>query len=235
MITVSIVSHGHGQLVASELDQIAHLANSRVARVIVTHNLPDSQLAKPAGAMFDLIQLNNQQPHGFATNHNRAFEYCETPWFAVLNPDIEFVFGDPFPALLAAGTADRGLGIVAPALVQPDTMQKESERGRVTPYEIIRRRFPGWRAPQEPDWLAGAFLLIRREAFAQARGFDTAYRLYCEDVDLSMRIRALGWRIARIGGAAVVHHAQRQSHRSPRYLAWHVASLFRLWTRRFKA
>ncbi|MHB1700960.1 MAG: glycosyltransferase family protein [Acidobacteriaceae bacterium] len=232
-ITVSLVSHGQRDMVALVLARLAELGNPDIMKVVVVHNLPDVDFPKPSGASFDLVQIHNPKPIGFAANHNHAFKQCQTPWFAVLNPDLEFLFGDPFPALLAAGEVDAKLGILAPLLIEPATMQPEPPRGAVTPYEIIRRRLPGWKPPVKPTWLVGAFLFIRHEAFESVQGFDERYRLYCEDVDLSLRIQQVGWKIVQSANAQVLHQKQGASHRNIKYTLWHVESLVKLWIRNF--
>ncbi|OIQ88020.1 hypothetical protein GALL_301120 [mine drainage metagenome] len=128
-LTVSVVSHGQRDMAARVLAQLADLGNPDIVLVVVVHNLLDQDLPKPPHATFALIQLHNPKPIGFAANHNQAFQYCYTKWFAVLNPDLEFPFGDPFPALLAAGEANPTLGMLAPLLIDPDTMQSEPNRG----------------------------------------------------------------------------------------------------------
>jgi GT2 family glycosyltransferase len=166
---------------------------------------------------------------GFGANHNLAFVHCKTPWFAVLNPDIEFPFGNPFPALLDAMIDDDRLGAVAPALVQPVTLQIEANRRVVTPLELISRRLPGYEPPNEPEWLVGAFLLMRSDAYKALGGFDERFGLYCEDVDLGMRIRQGGWIIRRLEDVKIVHLTQRNSHRRVKYSLIHILSLLRLW------
>lgn len=228
-ITVSVVSHGHRDMIASLLRQLAELPDADVGRVVVTHNLPDEVLDRPDQAEYELVQLQNAKPLGFSENHNRAFAHCETPLFAVLNPDIEFQFGNPFPALIEAMVADARLGAVAPALVQPVTLLVEPNRRVVTPMELIRRHLPGYKPPEEPDWLVGAFLLIRSDFYKALGGFDESFRLYCEDVDFGVRLRGSGWTIRRIEQERVVHLTNRNSHRTLNYALMHIASLLRFW------
>ncbi len=228
-ITVSVVSHGQRGMVARVVEQLADLNNADIKTVLVTHNLTDESLPKPPNAAFELIQIHNPKPLGFAANHNQAFKHCQTPWFAVLNPDLEFRFGDPFPMLLADACESPQLGAIAPALVQPGTMRIEPNRGVVTPIELIRRRIPGYVAPPEPRWLVGAFLLIRSSAYQALGGFDERFRLYCEDVDLGLRLRESGWAIRRVESAWVLHQTQRHSHNKFQYSIMHIRSLLRLW------
>lgn len=230
-VTVSVVSHGQRDLVAVLLEQLAALRDPCLVLVIVVHNLPDIDLPKPQGAVFDLVQLHNTKPLGFSANHNLAFGHCKSPWFAVLNPDIEFQFGNPFPVLLEAMIDDERLGAVAPALLQPGTLHIEPNRRIVTPLELVLRRLPGYKPPAEPDWLVGAFLLIRSDVYKTLGGFDDRFRLYCEDVDLGARIRSSGWGIRRVEIAKVVHLTQRRSHWAFKFGLLHLMSLLRFWAK----
>ncbi len=53
--------------------------------------------------------------------------------------------------------------------------------------------------------------------------------MYCEDVDLCLRLQLAGWRLAGADTALVQHQAQRASRRGWQPLLWHVTSLLRLW------
>ena len=54
--------------------------------------------------------------------------------------------------------------------------------------------------------ICGAFMLIRREAWRQVGGFDPAYFMYNEDVDLNVRLRRAGWRVVFLPSARITHH-----------------------------
>jgi GT2 family glycosyltransferase len=58
----------------------------------------------------------------------------------------------------------------------------------------------------ETSWASGACMLVRREAFDRVGGFDDEhFFLYCDDVDLSWRIRHAGYRVLHAPGAVVFH------------------------------
>ena len=59
--------------------------------------------------------------------------------------------------------------------------------------------------PCETAFLSGACLAIPRDSFARAGGFDAAYFMYHEDVELSLRLRLAGGRLG-VEPAAVVDH-----------------------------
>ena len=59
----------------------------------------------------------------------------------------------------------------------------------------------------ETNWLSGAAVVLPREVFWQAGGFDEAIFMYCEDVDLSWRLRAGGYRLQYVPAARVTHYS----------------------------
>lgn len=229
-LVVSIVSHGHGALVQALLQALAQRCAASVARVVLTLNLPEAPPCAPAtGWPFALELRRNAHPAGFGTNHNRALAGAQEAFVCVLNPDVALHpdGADPFAALVqAAGT--RGAGCAYPLQVDAQGRVQDSERALPTLVALWQRRVRG-RGEQRLDWVNGACLVLPRPVWGTLGGFDEGYHMYCEDVDLCLRLRLAGWTL--VGAAAVVVHAgDRASRRAWRPLWWHVCSLLRLWT-----
>ena len=225
-VTVSIVSHGQWSLVEPLLEQLDRWCSRTVAKVVLTVNIPESMVVKESWG-FEVERIVNTQPRGFGANHNAAFSHCRTPWFLVLNPDIRLE-GDVLFALLRLASADAGL--VTPRIREPGSDAPEPYRELLTPLELIRRRKADHRPPPAPAWVAGMFMLIRREAFTQVGGFDERYFMYCEDFDLCARLRLAGWMLQAEPSVAVLHLAQRASQAAVRPLLWHLTSFMKVWT-----
>ncbi len=237
--TVSVVSHGQATLCSRLIDDLARLAPPTLAKVIVTVNVPESE--PRLGALpFDLQFVRNGRPKGFGANHNQAFARSDTPYFAVLNPDLR-IPQDPFPEL-ECRLADAAVGVVSPLVLEADGTVADHARRLLTPGDLLRRRFPGWRGTgariasrnrrsiaASPDWLAGMFLAFRAETYRALEGFDERFHMYCEDVDLCLRAQLAGLRIEVAPEVSVVHLAQRASRRRPKYLFWHLRSLAKFW------
>jgi hypothetical protein len=81
--------------------------------------------------------------------------------------------------------------------------------------------------PNFPDWVGGMAMLFPRAVFERLGGFDSRYFMYYEDVDICARTWLLGYHVIQCPMAKVVHDAQRSSHRSFKYLRWHLTSMCR--------
>ena len=229
MIAVSIVSHGHGVMVWKLVEQL--LVCPEVGQIIVTNNIPEACQPSPDRRV-DVIF--NPSPKGFGANHNAAFHQVQTPFWCVLNPDIELV-GNPFPVLLAAMKADT-VGLVAPRITNLAGQSEDSIRHFPTPKALAlklvgmdnsRYEFDAGAPVFCPDWVAGMFMLFRVEAYRQLEGFDEGYFLYYEDVDICVRAWNAGLPVLACPSVTAIHDAQRASRVSWKHRRWHLASMIR--------
>jgi hypothetical protein len=227
-LVVSVVSHGHGALVQRLLQQIAEMNSAAVSRVVLTLNLPE---AEPPDCVwpFVLDVRRNLHPQGFGANHNAALDSATEAFVCVLNPDVELV-GDPFGGLVAsASQADAGGGLILSYAEQVDSLGRVQgcERVLPSPWALFLRRFLG-RRETRVDWVNAACMVMPLAAWQQLRGFDESYHMYCEDVDLCLRLRLAGGRLLK-APVRVLHVGARASSRNLRHLRWHVFSLLKLW------
>jgi GT2 family glycosyltransferase len=230
-ITVSVVSHGQGQLVAALLEDLACCQN--VLAVVLTQNIPENDIPCPVSLQSRLRVIRNERPRGFAANHNQAFRFSETSMFAVLNPDIRLT-ADPFAQLVQVLEKSSG-GVIAPAVRNPNDDLENSARKFPTLLRLLRKLmgFEDGRiatkgeTPQDVDWAAGMFLLFSSSVYSDLGGFDEGFFLYYEDVDICARLWRRGRRVILHPGVNVIHAAQRASHRKLRYMRWHLSSMLR--------
>ncbi|WCM94007.1 glycosyltransferase [Acidovorax sp. NCPPB 2350] len=226
-LAVSVVSHGHGPLVQALLHAMAQRCRASVARVVLTLNVPEAEPAAPEGGWpFVLDIRRNPRPLGFGANHNRALRDAGEPFVCVLNPDVALLDGDPFPLLREAAAAP-GVGCAYPVQVDGRGAPQDAERELPTPAALWRRRVLR-RPERRVDWVNAACLAFPLAAWQAVGGFDEGYFMYCEDVDLCLRLRLKGLSLAK-APVRVVHAGQRASHRRGAHLAWHLRSLWRLW------
>ena len=236
-VTVSIVSHGDGAAALELLRDLARHARGSVARIVLTLNLPEplfESCAAQACGGIALQLVRNARPRGFGENHNAAFaafaafaDSDRGAHFAVVNPDVR-LSADPFPALCAELARDARAGCAYPA--QRDALGRPCNPPRPvpTPANLLRRYLLGGEQRRSAAWVNAAFVLFRHDAFKTLGGFDPGYRLYCEDVDICLRLQLGNWRLVA-ADSAVQHAGRRTSRGRLRHLAWHLRSLLRLW------
>ena len=228
MITVSIISHGHGTMAAPLVNKL--LTFSEIEKVILTLNIQEL-VNVPADDRIQVIQ--NTSPKGFGANHNQAFSFCDSPFFCVLNPDISFS-ENPFPGLLQS--VSDGVGLVAPIVQNLDGGIEDSVRKFLSPLSILRRRLFGYQDGYSyaqgdvnfyPEWVGGMCMLFKSSAYSGVGGFDEAYFMYVEDVDICTRLWKAGYKVLVCPSTVIFHDARRASRKNLQHLRWHIAGLFR--------
>ncbi len=219
--------------------QQVHLQLSHVPHeLILTLNIDEdtSYIDRcPPSLVKSLRVIRNSAPKGFGSNHNSALRNSPANFVAMADPDLglpEPVFSRIESSLLSPQT-----GVVSP--LARTTLGEPEDNGRPlpTPLAVFRRQFGGRereksllsKKEQPVEWLAGLFLAMRRETFQQLGGFDESYWMYCEDVDLCLRARQLGFSALLLGDVNVHHDARRRTLRNRHHLLWHLQSLLRLW------
>lgn len=188
--------------------------------------------------------FRNEKNMGFSYTCNRGAQEAEGDNILFLNSDIQ-VMPNWFEPLIAMLWQEPKAGIVGPKLVFPPTIHKgKDETGKETqvmdPLAIQScgglfdkgkgpfHRYLGWNADdwrvnraEKVAWTTGAALMIRKDDFLNAGGFDQSYiRGYFEDVDLCMKVRLeLGKEIwycptsvmtHAVGHSTVVHSPEEQ-------------------------
>jgi hypothetical protein len=223
-ITLSIVSHGQNTLVNQLLEDVERHCKGHVES-IVTQNIDDAApLARATSTVRNITRK------GFGANHNAAFQHCSTPYYCVCNPDIRLE-SDPFPALLAA-LRNEDAAVAGPLVRSPLGALEDSARHFPTAARLLRKALSPPAGPECPtdrgavvvDWVAGMFMLFRSEAYREIGGFDEAYFLYYEDVDICRRLHAAGRRVIYEPRSVVIHDAQRASRRNAALALQHARS-----------
>ena len=194
---------------------------------------------------------------GFGRAVNQGVAVSKAPLLLLMNPDCRLVAG-AISTLRSVLDAETACAVVGPRILDPDGAVQGSARGDpdmltglfgrtgalrgLLPFlPVARRNVVAEDAVRSSassivvDWLSGACLLVRRDAFLAAGGFDERFFLYWEDADLCRRLRKRGFHIRYVPGATAVHQVGRSSQTARRssirafhtsaylYYATHVA------------
>jgi hypothetical protein len=144
----------------------------------------DEQVAPPDYHFFDANRYHSGGQNALA---DLALEHGSADdWLLVLNPEC-YVAPDLLVELMRVA-ADNGVVAV---------------EARQVPLEHPKAYD---RATLDVSWASGACLLVQHAAFGAVGGFDETYfPMYCNDVDLSWRLRLDGHRLRYAPSAAVFH------------------------------
>lgn len=234
LISISIVSHGQGDLVRSLLSDLMTNPTASQFEILITLNIDEKDPLADITPPFPVQVIRNSSPKGFGANHNAAFDVSSGEYFCVLNPDIRLP-SDPFPTLLDA-ISDRSIGLVGPIVRDPSGGVEDSARHFPTLIGLARKALGGSDGRQNlsqgeglisVDWVAGMCMFLRSADFKDIGKFDERFFLYYEDVDLCVRLWKTGRRVAVCKRSEVIHHARRSSRTSVRHMVWHLQSMAR--------
>lgn len=230
MITVSVISHNHGYLIKKIIKQLVNF--HQITKIIVTLNVPE-KFRYPKSKKIKLII--NKKRVGFGENHNKAFNFCKTRFFLVLNPDIKFI-NNPFYKLIKKITTTNS-GLIAPLVINKKGNTEDSFRKFPSFFSIFKKFFFKYTdiyhmkkkdtAEIYPDWVAGMFMLFESKVFSKIGGFDIKYFLYYEDVDICARLRIAGEKVCVNLSTRIIHDARRDSRKKIFYLFLHIKSFIR--------
>lgn len=169
---------------------------------------------------------------GYTRGNNLGLEQARGRCLFILNPDTELRPG-ALDALQAYMQAHPRVGVIGPQLLWPAGAPQPTRRRfptlalaffestwlqRLTPPGWLDRYYARDLPADEPavvDWVVGAALFVRREAYTQVGGLDESFFMYSEELDWQRRIRAAGWQVVHLPAAQVVHHEARSSAQVP--------------------
>jgi N-acetylglucosaminyl-diphospho-decaprenol L-rhamnosyltransferase len=182
---------------------------------------------------------------------NQGAAATDAPYLLFLNPDTEWFGGTVSDLVRVARTHPRA-GIVGPMIRNPDGTVYPSGRrfpslgdavghAFVSPFtrdNRFTRRYEmdGWdrTTEREIDWVSGACMLVPRAAFDAVGGFDEAFPLYGEELDLASRLRASGWSVLFTPQVEVIHAigvSTGGDRRPHRLIVMHSRSLYRYYAK----
>jgi N-acetylglucosaminyl-diphospho-decaprenol L-rhamnosyltransferase len=220
-VDVVVVTYRSGEVLGPFLDTL-RAATERPVEVVVVDNSPaldDGTRAAAEGPGVRLLRSGGNLGYGRAANLGAAGGTAD--WVLVANPDVTFRPG-ALDRLMDAARRWPEAGAFGPAIVTEDGALYPSARALPSLTRGIGHALAGWWWPTNPwtaayrnergapvegpaGWLSGSCLLVRRAAFEAVSGFDPAFFMFMEDVDLGRRLGAAGWPSVYVPDAVICH------------------------------
>jgi len=254
-VAVVSVSYNSGRHLQKFLTSIRSSEPQGVTIVVADNGSSDIVSTREVCAEHSatLLELGENLGYGGAINRAIATLPATVTTVLISNPDVIFTPGS-ITALADAMHELPAAGAVGPRVlnsdgtVYPSARQLPSLRTG-TGHALFSRvwRDNPWTArylsdlsessvTREAGWLSGSCLLVRRTAYDAIDGFDDAFFMYFEDVDLGYRLGKAGWKSYYIPHAVVTHAgAHSTGSESSRMLQAHHKSAYLYLSRKYSA
>lgn len=262
-IHVIIVTYNTRDEVLACLASLGQAPPDSVERVTVVDNASNDgtrDALRAARPDVDVLALDRNA--GFGAANNAAARRSTSEYLLFLNSDTIVPAGAI--DLLHRRLRERGAVAAGPRLIGADGRPEVSFGSMLSPWTEAMQLWRQRRAAgsseaarryvreltgseRTVDWVSGACLLVERNAFNGAGGFDERYFMYEEDVDLCAALRAKGRTILFTPAAEITHLRGRSmaraaasagpSHYDRSHVAFYEkhaprwAPLLRLWLR----
>ena len=225
-----VVDHDAGVLLA---DCVRSLLDDGAAPVVVVENGTPGSARRALAPLLtghpapDVVVLSPEKNLGFGAGVNRGLAVLAglspaPEWVMVSNPDLR-VHAGALAALRAALETRPAWAMVGPRIYTAEGKVYPSVRcfpsfldaaghalfALFHPDNRFTRRYnpgtPEGQGEVEAGWISGSCFLARRAALEELGGFDEAYFMYAEDMDLCWRAHQAGWAVGFSGAASVMH------------------------------
>lgn len=217
-------------------------ATSHPYELVICDNGQDPSVVDAVAQRYGAQVIRSGENLGYGKAINAGAEGYMGDWFVLANPDVRFEAGTIDALLEATQYWPRG-GAFGPRILTTD--------GEVYP---SARRFPRliagsghailkdvWKSnpfsrwyhgrnssghSHSTDWLSGACLLVRREAFEEVGGFDDDYFMFFEDTQLGKDLREKRWRSVYVPEALATHDTSKswRDQPAPMIIAHHESA-----------
>jgi N-acetylglucosaminyl-diphospho-decaprenol L-rhamnosyltransferase len=238
-----VVNYNAGEVLARCL---ASLRRSGLTDVVVVDNgSTDGSIALAQTLEVQSRLIRSPRNGGYGAGANIGAQSSQRELLFICNPDL-VTEPDAIERLTEALDARPDAAVAGPMLLEADGSVYSSGRAFPDLGDALGHGFVGlfWHdnpwtrryrllgddqhRARNADWVSGAGFLVRRQAFEAVGGFDEAYFMYVEDVDLCWRLHRAGWEVLYEPSARVVHEQGRSTSLKPyRMIAAHHRSIMR--------
>jgi N-acetylglucosaminyl-diphospho-decaprenol L-rhamnosyltransferase len=231
--SVIIVNYGTGGMTSGCVASYKQALEGSDHEIVVVDNAShDDSVATIRSAHPDVTVIAADSNLGYGRAVNLGARAVSGDYLLISNSDV--LVDGRFAENLAGFYEEAGAGIVGIRLVKDDGRVQETfgyfptpltvVTGEISPLNRIRRRhFNSYSAVATPgapalrvDWVTGALMFMSRKDFEALGGFDEAFFMYYEDVDLCKRASALGLATYYLAGYSARHAHCASSAALPR-------------------
>ncbi len=192
--------------------------------IVIDNNSTDDSIDHISTKFPQFKYIINKENRGFAKACNQGIAVSRGKFILFLNPDT-MVLEDCFKKCINVFEANERTGALGVRMINgAGKYLPESKRGNPTTaasfYRLFglamlfphSKRFAKYylghldeKKNHPVDILSGAFMMVRKEVLEHTGYFDEDYFMYGEDIDLSYRIKRVGYINFYLGEVTIVH------------------------------
>lgn len=228
-VSVIIVNYNTAEYLRECLTSIYQWMDA-ATEVIVVDNASTDTSVDMVKTQFPQVKLIQSEKNlGFGLGNNLGVQHATQPYVFLFNSDA-FLQMDTARALLEYMQKNPDVKCVTPQVVLPKTFEIQPKTFGYAPSlkrivmqsvglnRIFKKHsfFNGtdgeFRHAREMQvgWVSGVCMLMRREDFLKVCGFDARFFMYCEDVQLCLKLSKLG-KIMLLDDFPIVHYGGASS------------------------
>ena len=207
-LSIIIVSYRSWNRLDACLKSIAAQSMDDIEVIVVDNHSDDGQ-AQEFISMHPQVRFILQDTNaGFAQACNRGAKEAKGSWLLFLNPDTVLQTNTLLPLLKRVSDEPTWKLI---GIRQLNDQGKDTHPHGLflkwwnvwAPMRSLERLIKGEKSSKQylsttpiayPDWISGAFVLIRKNDLLELGGWDERFWMYFEDMDLSKRAAEKGWK-----------------------------------------
>jgi GT2 family glycosyltransferase len=236
-LSVVIVNYNVKYYLEQCLDSVLKSARNLNTEIFVVDNhSSDGSLEYLIPKFPDICFINNRENAGFSRANNQAIEQARGEYILLLNPDTA-LGENTLMRVCRFMDENKQAGAVGVKMLDGfGRFLPESKRGFPSPRNSftkisgLAKLFPrskifgGYHLgyldeneTHEVDVLAGAFMMLRREAVEKSGSLDNSFFMYGEDIDLSYRIGQAGYANFYLP-EPIIHYKGESTRKDIRYV-----------------
>lgn len=226
-LSIIIVSYNTEKLLVECVESIYKTAKDFTFEVIISDNnsIDGSVTALRKLKLQNLIVIENKENFGFSRANNVGVKKSTGRFILFLNPDT-LVHDNTLKGMIDFMDSHKEVGAATCKVLLPNgKIDDATHRGFPTPWNSfshfsglsklfkISKTFGGYNltfldlnSVHEIDALAGAFMIVRREAGEEVGWWDEDYFFYGEDIDFCYTLKQKGWKIYYVPQFSILHY-----------------------------
>ncbi len=228
-VSFIIVSYNTVDYLRECLESVYKHTNNIHEVIVVDNDSHDGSIAMVKNEFPDVKLIETGENLGFGVGNNVGVEHATGEYVMLFNSDA-LLTTDSAKILSQYLIDNPNVSCVCPRVVlpkthiiQPKTFGFKPTAKRVWMQSLgLNRLFPSstffrgtdgehrWSKEMKVGWVSGVCMVMRKEHYQAVQGFDDRFFMYCEDVELSLKLERFG-DVVLYDDAEIIHYGGASS------------------------